>query len=143
MLHRMCFLMPSVTRRCSKALYPFQGLKTLSWSTATHTRLHVPVFLSYVVVSVHESYLCLLSLTFDPHSCFPSINFLEGIDPVLEEFKCRKEDGIDGGRSSHRHPKAAIHVPSEELDLRYWYFLSFRVHESVSLVYALDGIDGI
>ena len=77
-------------------------------------------------------------------SLFPFlVQVLEGVDPFLQEFERRKEDRVHRGRPSHRHSQAAIHISSEELDLGYGHLLALRVHECVSLVDALHGVDGV
>jgi hypothetical protein len=68
---------------------------------------------------------------------------LKSIDPLLEEFKCRKEHGIDRGRSPHGDGKPTIHVPSKEMDFGDGNFLPLRIHQGISLVDALDRIDWV
>ena len=67
----------------------------------------------------------------------------ESIDALLQELKGGEKYRIDRAGAAHGYAETAVHVLSEEFDLHRLDFLSFRVHEAVSLIYALGRVDGI
>lgn len=71
------------------------------------------------------------------------IEFFHGVDPLLEEFKRREENCVDGRRAPHRHAETTVHIPPEELNLRDRNFLAFGIHQGISLVDTLHGIDRV
>lgn len=73
----------------------------------------------------------------------PSILLLDGVDLFLQEFKGREENSIHGTGSAHGHAKPPVHMPSEELDLHTGHCLTPGVHQTITLVNALCGIDWI
>lgn len=68
---------------------------------------------------------------------------VHSLDALLEELERGEENGVDCAGPSHAHAEPAVHVLLEELDLDPGYFLSFRVHQRISLVYALGRIDRV
>lgn len=60
------------------------------------------------------------------------------LDSLLDDFKGREEDGVDGAGPDHGDAQAAVHVSLKEFDLGGRLdFLSARVQKGVSLVNAL------
>lgn len=68
---------------------------------------------------------------------------LKSVDLLLEELEGGEEDRVDGARAAHGYAQTAVHVSLEELDLDRLDLLALRVHQAVSLVDALCGVNRI
>lgn len=73
----------------------------------------------------------------------PSIFLFDGVNLFLQKLKGREENSIHGAGSAHGHAQPPVHMPAEELNFHLGHCLAPGVHQTVTLIYALRGIDGI
>lgn len=73
----------------------------------------------------------------------PSIFLFDGVNLFLQKLKGREENSIHGAGSAHGYAQAPVHMPSEELNFHLGHGLTPGVHQTVTLIYALRGIDWV
>lgn len=71
------------------------------------------------------------------------VNILEVVDFFLEKLKGGEEDCVHCSRSAHGYAEPSIHVFSEEFNLGHRNRFALGVHQGVTLVNALDRIEGV